>query len=213
MTEQTVYRLATEFDKEYPHKPADQLATIAVRSLTAADRAAILTALLAAEIDALRRGRAREIERRAWEEATRPEREAREVSQREQRAEAAADKRERAKLRKEIEEDRARLWATDPEEYRRTYTIGGIIEAYEEKVRGDERSKVTAELLTVVFATGDGRKVTWGEATLEDHRKRIEMLTKHIKGNVQTIRLHEYAAQILRDTQASCLNNAKVAVA
>jgi hypothetical protein len=196
----TVYRLAAAFDKEYPQELPERLATRAVRSLTEEERAEILVALLSSEIDVLRRTRAREIEHRAWQAIGHPK----ELPvERERRLRRKKEERE-AREAKELE--KAWLWAHDPEAYRRKYTLNGIIEAFEEEVRGSERLKVTAELLTVAFSLGDGRRVSWGEATLEDHRQRIEMLGKGIEGNVQTIRLHEYAATILRETGAACLN-------
>lgn len=202
----TVYRLASEFDKEYPREKPEKLAARAIRSLTEDDRVDILTNLLASEIEYLRRSRAREVEHRAWQQATSP------VQSEDHEARVEARRRDRDAKRAR-DEEMALLWATDPEAYRRKYTIGGIVEAFEEEIRGEERLKVTAELLTVVFSVGDGRRVSWGEATLEDHRQRIELLAKGVEGSIRTIRLHEYAAKILRETGAQCLNQSGAVVA
>lgn len=213
MSEQTVYRLATEFDKEYPREKASRLARRAVKSLTASDREEILTGLLASEIEAIRRQRSREIERRAWEIASAEQVTVVERERREYKREVAKESKAFREAMKRRDDEAAELFRTDPEAHRRKYTLGGIIEAWEEKIAERAKMELTAELLTAVFATGDGRRVTWGEATLEDHRKRIELLARGVKGSVETIRLHEYAASILRETGATCLNNAKVAVA
>lgn len=53
----------------------------------------------------------------------------------------------------------------------------------------------TADLLGSTFALRDGTKVTWGSATQAQHRERVEMLTKHAAGTVETAALHERALQ------------------
>lgn len=54
----------------------------------------------------------------------------------------------------------------------------------------------TAELLSSTFALADGTRVTWAEATAQQHRDRIAMLTKQAAGTIETAALHERA---LRD--------------
>src|SRR5690606_36081744 len=60
-----------------------------------------------------------------------------------------------------------------------------------EQYRVDVRLELTQELLGSEFALGDGRTVTWGEATAEDHQQRIEMLTKSAGGTLQTAARHQ----------------------
>lgn len=59
--------------------------------------------------------------------------------------------------------------------------------------------------LELSFALGDGERVTWGEATIEQHERRIAMLKKQVKGTVRTIRRHEEAVRRLREAGAMCL--------
>jgi hypothetical protein len=55
------------------------------------------------------------------------------------------------------------------------------------------------------FALGDGTRVTWGRATVEQHEQRIALLRKLIAGLEQTIAMHEAAIRLLRATGARCL--------
>lgn len=68
-------------------------------------------------------------------------------------------------------------------------------------------------LLVAHFYNGD-RYVTWGEATVEDHEKRITYLRKQIAGLNETVLQHELAiAQIQAHRRARCLNDIKVKAA
>lgn len=51
----------------------------------------------------------------------------------------------------------------------------------------------TADLLASTFALRDGTRVTWADATQQQHRDRIEMLVKQAAGTVETAALHEKA--------------------
>lgn len=55
----------------------------------------------------------------------------------------------------------------------------------------------TAELLASEFALGDGRRVTWGEATVGDHEQRIELLTKNAAANAEAAARHVNAVSVL----------------
>lgn len=57
------------------------------------------------------------------------------------------------------------------------------------------------------FALGNGLKVTWGEATIEQHKQRIGMLRAMMLGTQQTMKLHEGAVKSLKATGALCLND------
>ena len=56
------------------------------------------------------------------------------------------------------------------------------------------------------FALGDGNSVSWGEATLSQHEKRIGMLRAMWSGISETIKRHETAITLLQQTGAKCLN-------
>lgn len=56
------------------------------------------------------------------------------------------------------------------------------------------------------FATGDGRYVRWGEATVADHTMRVEMLAKLRGGIDATIGRHLEAIELLNTTGARCLD-------
>lgn len=61
--------------------------------------------------------------------------------------------------------------------------------------------------LTARFATGDGRYVTWGEATVEDHRLRIGLLQELRNGVNDTIDRHGKAIDQITAAGVSCLND------
>ena len=66
-------------------------------------------------------------------------------------------------------------------------------------------------LLDQSFALGDGRYVTWGEATEADHLARINILAAHIEGVQKTIDQHETAISFIHQRGVSCLGEIEVA--
>lgn len=60
-------------------------------------------------------------------------------------------------------------------------------------------------LLDRSFAVGDGRFVSWGEATVEDHRLRVEMLGKLRSGLDRTIAEHVDAIAVIEAAGVACL--------
>jgi len=68
-----------------------------------------------------------------------------------------------------------------------------------------------ATRLSQSFVLGDGRRVTWDEATEEDHRARIEYLSVHVRGVLETISRHEEAIGLIREHGVSCLGEIEVA--
>lgn len=62
------------------------------------------------------------------------------------------------------------------------------------------RLETTQELLATVFALGDGERVTWGEATREQHQQRIAMLVGNAAGNVETAARHQAAIRMIDDS-------------
>lgn len=55
------------------------------------------------------------------------------------------------------------------------------------------------------FATGDGRWVSWAEATVEDHEQRLGMLIAQRAGLDRTINLHQRAVEQILEAGVSCL--------
>lgn len=67
------------------------------------------------------------------------------------------------------------------------------------------RFEVTAELLDTVFATGDGTRVSWRDATVLQHQERIEHLTKMITGTAETAAMHLRAVEMIKDAGVESL--------
>lgn len=84
--------------------------------------------------------------------------------------------------------------------------ISEAINKFAEQVRFE----VTAELLDSIFATGDGTRVTWREATLEQHEERIEMLTKSMVGTAETAAMHQRAVQMIKAAGVQTLGQVAV---
>lgn len=70
----------------------------------------------------------------------------------------------------------------------------------------DPRSARNLLLTKSFYVPGKGR-VTWGEATIEDHQAYIAHLHERIAGTQLTISRHEKAITILRINNARCLND------
>jgi hypothetical protein len=62
------------------------------------------------------------------------------------------------------------------------------------------------EMAEAFFALGDGTEVRWGEATVEQHRQRIDMLVKMQSGLGVTIARHESAIAEIEAAGVSCLD-------
>lgn len=60
-------------------------------------------------------------------------------------------------------------------------------------------------LLPESFALPDGRLVTWGDATVEDHEARLEWLRGQIHALTQDVDRHEQAIKVIREHGATCL--------
>ena len=74
-----------------------------------------------------------------------------------------------------------------------------------EDFRQRVRLEVTAELLAIPFAIGDGRTVTWGAATQGEHRERIAWLMKHAGSTFETACRHEVAVRLIEAAKVQCL--------
>lgn len=171
-------------------EPADQLATRAIGVMNQQQRKDVLFLLLVAWVKDVQRDEARRIERASAYEYKRDQR------------------RENRQWRKRMDD----LRENHPDEYRYRYTFAGVTEQIEE-MRRDIKLEVTAELLASSFALGDGRVVTWGEATAEDHRQRAKLLGQNVIGNLTTMLLHEQAAEMIETAGAHTLGQMPQAAA
>lgn len=62
-------------------------------------------------------------------------------------------------------------------------------------------------LIATTFVLDDGTRVTWGEATVEQHQRRATMLRLHAERVGATADRHERAAQMIAEGGASCLSD------
>lgn len=94
----------------------------------------------------------------------------------------------------------AALDAIDAEYQRSTQRI---IEAYADRIR----IEWTQELLDAGFALPSGEIVTWGEATVAQHRQRAAMFTANAEANAQGAARHLKAVEVLTTSNAACLRD------
>jgi hypothetical protein len=81
-------------------------------------------------------------------------------------------------------------------------SLSDIIKEYTAEIRMDWE----AELLELSFAVDNsGRTVTWGAATVEQHRSRIEMLTSNALANTEAAARHQAAINDIEEAGATCL--------
>lgn len=222
-----VYRAVREFEATYPGLDDSSVAERFVKSMSAQQRRDVLTQAIVAMIETMRAFRERERVHRI-EQQSGPSWQEREA---EVRAEWAANpalaprttreyrrwaattpegqrETERLTAARTEREAKDRLRQNDPEEYARRYGFGAILQAIED-VRTQTRLEVTAELLAASFALGDGRSVTWGDATVSDHLTRIELLRRQVMGGAETMARHEAAIDLIVSTGADCLNGVR----
>lgn len=68
------------------------------------------------------------------------------------------------------------------------------------------RLKLTPKFLNSHFAIGDGRVVTWGNATVEEHRERISLLMTNASANAEAASRHQSAINTIESNGVSCLS-------
>lgn len=91
----------------------------------------------------------------------------------------------------------------------RMRAIYTLIKDVEQQTRLD----VTEELLNTVFALGDGVRVTWGEATVEQHLQRVALLSKNAVANIETAARHQAAVSLITQHGSTCLRETLAHVA
>lgn len=154
------------------------------------------------EVDRLVRNHTRDLEQAAW--AALPE-----VIARKKEAKAA----QAAELQEAEAEGftsvaawrRHRAWVRREAERKRLEEGSVRIENWLAKVK--LAMDFTDSLLASEFALGDGRRVTWGEATPAEHRDRIEMMHRQIDGCERDLELHSRVLEALVSSGASSLND------
>lgn len=67
----------------------------------------------------------------------------------------------------------------------------------------------TEAFLNSEFAVGDGRRVTWGDATSDDHIARIKLMQAQIAGINEDIELHQRVVEVLSTFDAPTLREAR----
>lgn len=87
--------------------------------------------------------------------------------------------------------------------------IGKALERYAE----DLKIEWTAELLDSTFGLRDGTQVTWGDATVEQHRERRQMFLDNAHANMEGAARHEIALRQLEETGARTLHELTAPVA
>lgn len=88
-------------------------------------------------------------------------------------------------------------------ERRRAEALAGVLDEYRESLH----IEWTAELLDTEFALGDGTRVTWGEATAEQHRSRAELFANNAAANLEGAARHQKAVAALLESGASTLRD------
>jgi hypothetical protein len=84
--------------------------------------------------------------------------------------------------------------------------LAKITKTYEEAVKAELRVAWTAELLSAGIAMPDGTRTTWGDATLEQHRARHDMLAHSAQTNMENAARHALAMDLLEKTGSTNLN-------
>ncbi len=195
------------------------------------DIEAALRSLLRAEVASLRRGIVRQREQEAEGAAKERADAEKERIRREEVLDPANWKeppyRKRRDMYRWLDSEAGRAWlATENgqtwEEKERKYQaqeaelernhhqeMGRLIKQYAATVR----LELLDSLLEAEFALGDGRRVTWGNATIADHEERIAMLSKHAQGTMETAARHLQAIEMLREQSVKTLAELKQAPA
>ncbi|KQP83725.1 hypothetical protein [Aeromicrobium sp. Leaf291] len=73
------------------------------------------------------------------------------------------------------------------------------------------RMQWTQEILSTKFRLGDGTEVTWGGATLEQHKSRHQMFMKNAHANLEGAARHQQAIRDLEATGAQTLADLRAA--
>lgn len=87
--------------------------------------------------------------------------------------------------------------------------LSAAFKRYEDHVK----MEWTRELLLSTFTLKDGRKVSWGEATVAQHLERIKIFTDQADINMQGAERHRQAIRDIKHHKAACLDDVCAATA
>lgn len=73
------------------------------------------------------------------------------------------------------------------------------------EISPEERRKKIVALLSLTFALGGGTSVSWGSATIDDHRMRIADQEKKRVALGEDISIHQWAVDRIVEAKVSCL--------
>lgn len=113
--------------------------------------------------------------------------------------------RARADWERNTPEGRAWAEAEEAEAARSMQMFRGALGRTLDRYAEDLRVTWTAELLDSTFALGDGRLVTWGDATVEQHAERRQMFLNNAHANLEGAARHELALRELRESGKASL--------
>lgn len=83
------------------------------------------------------------------------------------------------------------------------------IDSLVEEIEKETELRITKKLLGTVFALGNRVRVTWGQATIEQHQTRIDLLSKNAKGNIEAASRHKAAIELIKQSGSTCLQEVK----
>lgn len=177
---------------------ADSAEVVAERiadQLDPADLREVAIRALVVEVESVRRRWAYDIERAAVRPASSP-------APTTQRGRREANRQDRERWLAKHPEEAARFQAeTDAITERFAASMREHVEAFATQVR----LELTAELLASEFAVGDGRRVTWGEASMADHQSRANMLSRNAASISETAAAHLAAVRMIEERGAATL--------
>jgi hypothetical protein len=123
-------------------------------------------------------------------------------------AERISNIRRMATLEKEVEAFREHVSSLNPNKPADTLSVGAnrnIVSAPVDKK--PDIGALKAILAETFSVSQNGIRVTWGQATVDQHKERIRMLQGQIFGTQATIRRHEIAIEVLEQSDADCLDD------
>lgn len=103
--------------------------------------------------------------------------------------------------------------AIDKVNDKRNREMRKAFDAYELQLRSQLWTEWTADLLTAEIAMPDGTRTTWGDATIDQHRERREMLAKNSMANAESAARHAQAIEQLEESGAANLRALSMAAA
>lgn len=109
----------------------------------------------------------------------------------------------RERWEQETEEGRAWVEMERDFEHKKYEGLACLLDEWKDHLR----IEWTAELLESEISMPDGRRTTWGAASLDDHRKRKAMFESNAVANLEGAARHAKAIEDLESTGASCLND------